>query len=284
MAVLLRGAETAGALSEALRRRTEELKARGSVPCLAIVRVGQREDDLAYERGAVKRCEAIGIAARRITFPGDVAQQTLIAALRDLGADGTVHGILLFRPLPPQLDDAAVRRAIVPEKDVDGVTDASMAALYAGTGQGFPPCTAEACVELLKHGGVSLAGRRVTVVGRSLVIGKPVALLLLAENATVTVCHSKSRDLPALCREADILIVAAGKAGLVGAESVRSGQTVVDVGIHTDENGRLCGDVRFSEAESVAAAITPVPGGVGAVTSTILAAHVVRAAEALTAR
>lgn len=279
MAVLLRGAETANALTEELRQETASLKARGISPCLAIVRVGEREDDLAYERGAVKRCEKIGIEVRSVVFPRDVAQGTLVEKLRRLSADGAVHGILLFRPLPEQLDDRAVREAILPSKDVDGITDVSMAAVYAGTKQGFAPCTAAACLEILRHDRIALAGKRAVVIGRSLVIGKPVSLLLLAENATVTVCHSKSRNLQELCREADILIVAAGRAGMVGAECVRPGQIVLDVGIHVDASGRLCGDVRFDEVEPIVEAITPVPGGVGAVTSTVLASHVVDAAE-----
>lgn len=279
MAVLLRGAETANALTEKLHEETVSLKARGISPCLAIVRVGEREDDLAYERGAVKRCEKIGIQVRHVVFPQEVAQEVLLEELRSLNTDTSVHGILLFRPLPEQLEDERIRQAILPEKDVDGITDVSMTAVYAGTKQGFPPCTAAACLEILKHHQISLTGKRAVVIGRSLVIGKPVSLLLLAENATVTVCHSRSQNLGEICREADILIVAAGKAGMVGAEDVRPGQIVLDVGIHVDATGRLCGDTRFDEVEPIVEAITPVPGGVGAVTSTVLASHVVEAAK-----
>ena len=283
MAELLRGAPVAKAMAGALRPRAGALRARGVAPALALVRVGEREDDISYERGAMKRCEQCGVEARRILLPGDAAQETLIETLRSLSADRSVHGILLFRPLPERMDDAAVCAAIAPDKDVDGVTAASMAALYAGAGEDrdriFAPCTAEACVALLKHYGVELRGKRVTVVGRSLVIGKPAAMLLLAEDASVTVAHSKSENLAALCRDADVLVAAAGKAGLIGAEHIRAGQTVVDVGIHVLPDGTLCGDVRAPEAEPIARALTPVPGGVGAVTTAVLCKHVIEAAS-----
>ena len=283
MAELLRGAPVAKAMTEALRERADALRARGVTPVLALVRVGEREDDLSYERGALKPCEQCGVEARRFLLPGDAPQEAVIETLRSLGADASVHGILLFRPLPAHMDDAAVCAAIAPEKDVDGVTAASMAALYAGAGanggRAFAPCTAEACVALLKHYGAELRGKRAVVIGRSLVIGKPLAMLLLAENATVTVAHSKSEDLAALCREADILVAAAGRVGLIGTEHLRAGQTVVDVGIHVLPDGALCGDVRASEAEPIVRALTPVPGGVGAVTTAVLCKHVIEAAE-----
>lgn len=283
MAELLKGAPVVKAMTEALRPRAEALRARGVTPVLALVRVGEREDDIAYERGAVKRCEQCGVEARRFTLPAGAVQEALTERLRSLSADGSVHGILLFRPLPGHMDDAAVCAAIAPEKDVDGVTAASMAALYAGAGEDrdriFAPCTAEACVALLKHYGTELRGKRAVVVGRSLVIGKPLAMLLLAEDATVTVAHSRSEDLAAVCRDADVLIAAAGRAGLIGAEHVRAGQTVVDVGIHVLPDGTLCGDVRAAEAEPIVRALTPVPGGVGAVTTAVLCKHVIEAAS-----
>ena len=279
MARLLKGSEVAQALSESLRAQAEDLKKNGTEPCLALLRVGEREDDLSYERGALKRCEKVGVAVRRVVLPEDVPQETLLAAIHELNEAESVHGVLMFRPLPKHLDGEAARRALDAKKDVDGITDGSLAAIYAGTGEGYPPCTAAACIALLKHFGIPIKGKRAVVVGRSLVIGKPVSMLLLAENASVTVCHSRSEDLPGLCREADILVVAAGREGMIGAESVREGQVVIDVGIHVRADGSLCGDVRFDEAEPVAAAITPVPGGVGAVTTSILAGHVIEAAR-----
>lgn len=279
MTQIFRGSETAGFLTQSLRRQCAQLRERGCLPRLAILRVGAREDDLAYERGAVKRCQAVGVDVRRINLPEQTTQDTLLHELQALNNDSSVHGILLFRPLPKHLDDRTIRQAILPEKDMDGITDGSMAAVYAGMDNGYPPCTAAACVELLKYYKIPISGKHVVVIGRSLVIGKPVSLLLLAENATVTICHSRSEDLPAICRGADILVVAAGKAGLIGAEHVHSEQVVLDVGIHVTPEGTLCGDVRFEEVNGRVKSITPVPGGVGAVTSTILAGHVISAAR-----
>ena len=189
MAMLLKGAEVAKALTEELHAKTEELKKNGVEPCLAILRVGAREDDLAYERGALKRCEKVGVAVRQVVLPEDVTQEVLMENIHALGADEKVHGVLMFRPLPGHLDDEAARAALDPKKDMDGITDGSMTAVYAGTKGGYPPCTAAACVALLKHYNIPIKGKRVVVIGRSLVIGKPVSLLLLAEHATVTICH-----------------------------------------------------------------------------------------------
>ena len=277
--LLLKGAEVAKALTETLQQETEQLKAKGVEPCLAILRVGARDDDLSYERGAMKRCEKISIAVRQVVLPEDVTQEALMDEVRKLNEDAGVHGVLMFRPLPKHLDDEVVRAALAPAKDMDGITDGSMTAVYAGTKNGYAPCTAQACVELLKHYNIPIKGKRVVVIGRSLVIGKPVSLLLLAEHATVTICHSRSENLSEICKEADILVVAAGKAGMVGAESVRAGQVVLDVGIHANADGTLCGDTRFAEVEPIVAAITPVPGGVGAVTTAVLASHVIEAAK-----
>ena len=277
--LLLKGAEVAKALTETLQEEAQQLKAKGVEPCLAILRVGARDDDLSYERGAMKRCEKVGITVRQVVLPEDVTQEALLAEVHKLNEDAAVHGVLMFRPLPKHLDDEAVRAALAPAKDMDGITDGSMTAVYAGTKNGYAPCTAQACVELLKHFNVPIKGKRVVVIGRSLVIGKPVSLLLLAEHATVTICHSRSENLSDICKEADILVVAAGKAGMIGAESVRAGQVVLDVGIHANADGTLCGDTRFAEVEPVVAAITPVPGGVGAVTTAVLASHVLEAAK-----
>lgn len=203
-----------------------------------------------------------------------------------MSADRKVHGILVFRPLPKHIDENAVRRALASYKDVDGITDWNMANLYSGNNRSsfFPPCTAEGCVALLKHYQIPIEGKYVVIVGRSMVVGKPLAMLMLQENATVTICHSKTENLPAICQGADILVVAAGKAGLIGAEHVRPGQVILDVGINTDAEGKLCGDVRFEEVKNIVKAITPVPGGVGSMTTAILASHVVKAAEKMIGR
>lgn len=281
MAELFKGAPVSAALSERIRADVQALGARGVTPRLAIVRAGASPDDLAYERGASKRAAALGVETETVALPLDVTQERLLDELARLNAAPEVHGILLLRPLPAHIDEAAACNAILPDKDVDGVTNASLAAVFTGAPHGFAPCTAAACIALLDHYGVELAGKRAVVVGRSLVVGRPLAMLLLHRNATVTLCHTRTRDLAAVCREADILVAAAGREGVVGAAHVSAGQVVLDVGIHVREDGTLCGDVAFDEVEPVVAAVTPVPGGVGSVTTAVLLQHVVQAARRL---
>jgi methylenetetrahydrofolate dehydrogenase (NADP+)/methenyltetrahydrofolate cyclohydrolase len=266
-------------MNEASAARCEALKAKGITPTLAIVRVGNREDDLSYERGVTKRCAATGVEVRQFLLPEDATQEALLAVLEQVNKDTGIHGCLLFRPLPKQMDDATIRAALAPEKDVDGITEVSLAGVFTGAQRGFAPCTAQACVEILDYYQVPLSGKRAVVVGRSLVVGKPAAMLLDRRNATVTMCNSRTQNLDALCREADVVVVAMGRMGAVGGDCFRAGQTVVDVGIHVNEAGKLCGDVRFDQAEPVVEAITPVPGGVGTVTNSVLVRHVIEAAE-----
>ena len=279
MATILKGAPVVAAMNEANAARCAALAAKGITPTLAVVRVGEREDDLSYERGVLARCAKVGVAVKQFLLPADASQQALLDVLAQVNADPAIHGCLLFRPLPSQFDDRTVRAALAPEKDIDGITDGSLAGVFTGTPVGYPPCTAQACLEILKHYSIPLSGRRAVVVGRSLVVGKPAAMMLDKENATVTLCNSRTQNLPALCREADIVVVAMGKRGFNGADCLREGQVVVDVGIHVGDDGKLCGDVRFAEAEPVVEAITPVPGGVGTVTTSVLVGQVVEAAE-----
>lgn len=278
MARQLLGKEVNAKLNEEIKEAAEALKAKGIIPTLGILRVGEREDDLSYERGAMKRAETLGVACRNVVLPADVSEEELIARIEEMNRDDAIHGVLLFRPLPAHLNEERVINVLRPEKDVDGITDASLAGVFAGKECGYPPCTPSACMRILEHYGIDPCGKRCVVVGRSLVVGKPAAMMLLKKNGTVTICHTRTKDLPGVMKEADIVIVAAGKAGVVGAESFREGQTVLDVGIHVKEDGKLCGDVRFEEAEGIVDAITPVPGGVGSVTTSILISHVVDAA------
>lgn len=280
MAEILKGAPVAKAISQQAALRAAELTARGITPTLAIVRVGERPDDISYEKGAVKRCDACGAAVRHVILPADVSQDELISAIRSLNQDDSVHGILMFRPLPRHIDEAAVCDSIAPEKDMDGVTEGSMAGIFSGSGKGYPPCTAQACIEILDHYGVELRGKHAVIVGRSNVIGKPAAMLLLGRNATVTICHTKTADMGVECRRADIIVAAAGKAGVISADHVSPGQIVLDVGINVTPEGKLTGDIDFDTVEPIVSAITPVPGGVGSVTTAVLAKHVVEAAEA----
>ena len=279
MAQILKGAPVVAAMNEANAARCAALKEKGITPTLAVVRVGAREDDLSYERGVMTRCGKVGVEVKQYLLPADAAQDDLLKVIAEINADDAIHGCLLFRPLPRQFDDRTVRAALAPEKDIDGITDGSLAGVFTNTAIGYPPCTAQACLEILKYYSIPLSGRRAVVVGRSLVVGKPAAMMLDRENATVTICNSRTQDLPALCREADVLVVAMGRMGAIGGDCLRAGQVVVDVGIHVNEEGRLCGDVRFAEAEPVVDAITPVPGGVGTVTTSVLVGHVVEAAE-----
>ena len=284
MGKLLLGAPVAEAISAGLLPRVSALSAKGATPKLAIVRFGEQAGDLAYERGIVKTFAPLGILVETVVLSPDADDGALHSALVRLGTDESVHGILPMRPFPKWIVDAAARAAIPPEKDADGVTDRSLAGLFTNSRVGYAPCTAEACMALLEHERIPLEGVRAVVVGRSLVIGKPVSMLLLNKNATVTIAHSRTKDLPAVTKEADVLIVAAGQRGLVGAEHVRAGQIVLDVGMHFDERGKLSGDVRTEEVEPIVAAVTPAKGGVGSVTTAVLAGHVVTAAERLAAK
>lgn len=278
MAKQLLGKEVTAALNEKIKADAEMLKGKGINPTLGIIRVGERPDDVSYERGATKRCETLGVAYEKFLLPADVTQEELMETLDKLNKDDKIHGILIFRPLPKHLNENAVIKALNPEKDVDGITDGSMVGVFAGTKQGFPPCTPQACMEILDHYKIDCTGKKAVVVGRSLVVGKPAAMMLIKKNATVTICHTRTVDMPSVVKEADIVIVAAGRAGVVDGSYLSAGQTVIDVGINVNEEGKLCGDVKYDEAEPIVDAITPVPGGVGSVTTSVLVGHVVEAA------
>jgi methylenetetrahydrofolate dehydrogenase (NADP+)/methenyltetrahydrofolate cyclohydrolase len=279
MAELLKGAAVVAAMNEKMTAEIADLKAKGINPTLAILRVGERDDDISYEKGAMKRCDTVGVAVKNVVLPADVAQDVLMKNVEALNNDQSVHGVLIFRPLPKHLDEEAVRKALKPEKDIDGITDGSLAGVFTGSGEGFAPCTAQACMEILDFYKVDCKGKRAVVVGRSLVVGKPAAVMLLSKHATVTVCHTRTVDMPSVVRNAEIVIVAAGKANAVTKDYLSPGQIVVDVGINMTEDGKLCGDVKFDEAEPIVGAITPVPGGVGTVTTSVLVSHVVEAAK-----
>jgi methylenetetrahydrofolate dehydrogenase (NADP+)/methenyltetrahydrofolate cyclohydrolase len=279
MAQILSGKDVAAAINAKLKEDVAELKSKGISPKLAIIRVGEREDDISYERGASKRCSSVGVEVKSIVLSAETTQDELISVIQDVNNDTSVHGVLLFRPLPKHMDDNLVRKALLPEKDVDGITDGSMVGIYTGENIGFPPCTPQACMEILDYYGIDAKGTNAVVIGRSLVVGKPAALMLMKRNATVTVCHTRTVDMPSICRNAEILIVSAGKAGIVGADYMSENQIVLDVGINVNEEGKLCGDVDFNSAEPIVKAITPVPGGVGTVTTSVLVKHVVETAK-----
>ena len=280
MAELLKGAPVAAGLITRTAALAETLAKKGCAPCLAIVRVGEKSSDLSYERGVLKRAPEAGILVRVIALPADVPAERYYDEVRALAADASVHGILLFRPLPKHIDEEKALSLLPPEKDVDGCTPGSLATVFSGRGSGFPPCTAEAAMAILEYYHIPLSGKKAVVLGRSLVIGRPVAMMLLQQNATVTICHTKTEHPGETAREADILITATGQLRSVGASFVSVGQTVIDVGIgFCEELQKLCGDVIAEEAEPVVSRLTPVPGGVGSVTTAVLLSHVAEAAS-----
>lgn len=279
MTELLTGKEVATSITEGLVKRCADLKAKGKVPTLAIVRVGEDPADMAYERGAGNRAAKVGVEVLKLALPEDTDTEALIKKIDKLNADDDVDGILVLRPLPSHIDDDAVRNAVAEKKDVDGIGDRAMVGVYSGKKIGYPPCTAEACMEILKYYGVELKGKRAVVIGRSLVIGRPVAMMLMAKHATITICHTRTEEMDKVAKGADVLIAAAGKAKAVTEDFVKDGQVIIDVGINVDEEGNMTGDVDFDEVSKKDVRITPVPGGVGAVTTSVLMKHVVDAAE-----
>ncbi len=277
----MRGAPVAKAITENCKEKIAILKEKGIMPTLAIVRVGNRGDDEAYEKGAEKRFFGAGAQVKKIVLPEDVSQAELEKTVNELNSDKDVHGILIFRPLPKQIDEAVIKQLISADKDIDGMSYSGIGKLVASKnfkGQAYAPCTPTAVVEMLDYYGIDVTGMRITVVGRSSVVGLPLAIMLMQKNATVTLCHTKTKDLREECRKADIIVVAAGRAKTIGAEHVSKGQVLVDVGINVIDD-KICGDIDYDGVAKYASAITPVPGGVGAVTTSVLLKHTVESAE-----
>lgn len=281
MAERLAGKTVADAMKAELSQKVEAIKAKGFTPKLGIIRVGARPDDLFYEGGAKKTCEAVGMSYQVFEYPADIDQASFEKAVIAVGDNKEINGILMFAPLPKQLDEKKIRSLIPVEKDVDCMTIGSAAKVYTDDPTGFPPCTPTACMDILKFYNIPLKGKKAVVLGRSQVVGKPVAMLLLREHATVTICHSRTDNLPAVCADADVLIAAVGRAKMVKANFVKPGQVVIDVGINEDPDnpGKYCGDVDYAEVEPIVAKITPVPGGVGSVTTIVLCKQTIQACE-----
>ena len=275
---ILKGLPVANAINEKLLEQVKSIE--GPLPHLAIIRVGERPDDCSYERGAVKKMDKVGVRCTTYTFDADIDNETFQAEFDKINENPDIDGILMLRPLPKQLDEKQIENKIDPRKDLDGISPLNLAKVYAGDESGYAPCTAEAVIEMLDYAGIDIKGKRVTVVGRSLVIGKPVSMLLMKRNATVTVCHTKTVDMEGTCKNAEILVAAAGAARMIKKDYVADGAVVIDVGINVDDEGNLCGDVDFDAISDIAAAATPVPGGVGSVTTSVLAKHLVKAAMA----
>lgn len=280
--MLLKGKDVANSINEISIKKTNELKEKGITPTLAIVRVGDNGSDISYEKNATKKCNEIGVEVKNIILDKEIKYDEFYKTLDELNNDNTIHGILMLRPLPKYLDNEKARKYIAVNKDIDGCGDNSLAAIFTNTIQGFPPCTAQAAMEILNYYGIEVSGKNVVVIGRSLVIGKPVSMMLLNKNATVTICHSKTKDIASITSKADIIICATGAMESINKDYVKPGQTIIDVGITYNEiKQKLCGDVLFEEVEPIVENITPVPGGVGSVTTSVLVSHVVEAAYKL---
>lgn len=272
----LRGKKVSDGIKEYVSKELETLS---FVPKLAIVRVGETPDDMSYERGATKKLKSFGLDVASYVFPQDISDEAFKKAFKDINEDDEVTGILLLRPLPRTINEKDIENMIDPKKDLDGISPINIAKVFAGDTTGFSPCTAEAVIEVLKAYDIELTGKRVTVVGRSMVVGKPVSMLLLKENATVTMTHTRTVDLKKTCSDAEIVIAAAGRAKMLNSDYCGQDAVMIDVGINVDENGKLCGDVDYATLDGKASAATPVPGGVGTVTTAVLAKHLIQAAK-----
>ena len=288
MAKQLLGKEVNEALVASLQTRTAALREKGIVPTLGIVRLGENPSDLSYEKGATKRAEEVGVAIKNFILPEETTKEELLAVIDQINADDSIHGVLMFRPLPKHLkaDQDEICNRLAPKKDVDSMTHMSNAGVFEGQDLGYAPCTPAACMEILDHYGIDCKGKNAVVIGRSLVVGKPAAMMLMAKNATVTICHTRTVNTAEICRNADIIVSAAGVLNSLTKDYVREGQIVIDVSMNWNPEkitskgkGGMSGDAIFDEVEPIVGAITPVPGGVGAVTTSVLMKHVVEAAE-----
>ena len=280
MATLLKGKDVAQAINARSKKDVDALKDLGITPTLAILRVGNKDSDLSYEKGAIKRASEVGVEVKSIVLDENIEYDTFYKTLNDLNNDDSIHGILMLRPLPDYLDNELARQSIKPEKDVDGCGNGSLSGVFTNTEYGFAPCTAQAAMEILDYYNIDVKGKNVVVIGRSLVVGKPLSMMLLNKHATVTICHTRTVDLPSISKKADIVVAAVGKLEMLNKDYFSNNQIVIDVGISwNDEKQKLCGDVLFDEVEPIVNSITPVPGGVGSVTTSVLINHVVEAAK-----
>lgn len=280
MTEILYGAPVADSLNEKITSDVLRLKQMEIVPTLAILRVGKKTNDKSYEKSIIKHCALAGVEVKSIVMSIECSQDEIMTVLENLNNDNRIHGILIFRPLPKHLDDEAVRRAMNPQKDVDGITDGSLAGIFTNENIGFAPCTAQAALEILDYYGYECKGKHAVIIGRSLVVGRPVAMMLLHKNATVTICHTKTNNIETIAKQAEILIVCVGKNEVIDGKYFNKNQIVVDVGINWNkEEKKICGDVNFNEAIKITHAITPVPRGVGIVTTSVLISHVIESAK-----
>lgn len=279
MTRILKGKQVADAINQKSIASNERLRQHNITPTLAIFRVGKNEADISYEKSAIKKCNEVGVEVIVNTFDLNVSEKEFYKKLDEANNDNSIHGILVFRPLPKQFNDNHLRNYINPDKDIDGCSNDSLAGIFINQRIGFVPCTSQSAIEILDYYGIDIQGKNVVVIGRSLVIGKPVSMLLLNRNATVTICHSKTKDIANIASKADILITAIGKSEMIDRSYTNEKQTIIDIGISWNEKKqKICGDVDYDSVVDYVDAITPVPKGVGAVTSAVLANHVIQAA------
>ncbi|MFA5575725.1 MAG: bifunctional 5,10-methylenetetrahydrofolate dehydrogenase/5,10-methenyltetrahydrofolate cyclohydrolase [Tissierellaceae bacterium] len=279
MAEVLKGNVVAAQIKEKMAKDIEKLAKVGKVPTLGIVRLGDNPDDISYERSIIKNCDKIGIEARVFEKDINMTTEELISLMEELNGDNSISGVLLFRPLPKHIDEARVRESLLPSKDVDGMNPATLAKIFEGDLSGFAPCTPKAAMEILLYNGIELEGKNVVVVNRSMVLGKPLTMMLLNENATVTICHSRTKDLAEITKNADIVVTALGRAKFFDQEYFNEDSICIDVGVSLDKDGNLSGDIDYPQVSELVSKITPVPGGVGSVTTSILLSHVVEACK-----
>ncbi|OPD36563.1 methenyltetrahydrofolate cyclohydrolase [Clostridium botulinum] len=279
MTKILYGNEVALKIKEDLNLRIDKLKEKNIIPKLAILRMGNKPDDIAYERSIIKSCERQNIETKVEELNEDILEEDFLKLMESLNNEKEIHGILVFRPYPKHLNENTINSSIALNKDVDCMHPLNLERIFEGDLNQFMPCTPEAVIEILKYYDIDLKGKNIVIINRSMVVGKPLSMMILSNNATVTICHSKTIDLPSITKKADIVVTAIGKAKLIKEEYFNEDSIVMDVSINVDENGKLCGDVDFENVKEKVGAITPVPKGVGSVTTTLLLKHIVDAAE-----
>ncbi|MDS1003466.1 bifunctional 5,10-methylenetetrahydrofolate dehydrogenase/5,10-methenyltetrahydrofolate cyclohydrolase [Clostridium sporogenes] len=279
MTKILYGNEVALKIKEDLNLRIDKLKEKNIIPKLAILRMGNKQDDISYERSIIKNCEKLNIETKVYELKEDILENGFLKLMEELNGEKNIHGILVFRPYPKHLNESIINSAIALNKDIDCMHPLNLEKIFEGDLDGFMPCTPEAVMEILKYYDIDLKGKNIAIINRSMVVGKPLAMMALSNNATVTICHSRTVDLPSITKKADIVVTAIGKAKLIKEEYFNKDSIVIDVSINVDENGKLCGDVDFENVQDKVKAITPVPKGVGSVTTTLLLKHIVEAAE-----
>lgn len=279
MAEILRGKDVAQAIKEKIVTDVEALKKEGKEPTMGIVRLGSNPDDISYERSIIKNCEKLEISTKVFENDLEMTTEELEDLLEKLNNDNSISGILVFRPLPKHIDEARIREAISPNKDIDCMHPLNLARIFEGNMDGFLPCTPKSAMEILLYNKVDLEGKNVVVINRSMVLGKPLAMMLLNENATVTICHSRTKDLPSITKAADVVVTALGRAKFFDEKYFNKDSICIDVGVSMDDNDKLSGDIDYEPVSKLVKMITPVPGGVGSVTTTLLLSQVVKACQ-----